>query len=135
MFVWKFHVCITICTNFLTSRDHYKLVAEMWWLEEDGGGGASRKKNWLRNSGKYAHLHSMSFITKKFREILLSCFRGVALKNCFSSISFILAKFLSSKRGITPRKKIKISCGYAHLHIMSFITTKKFVWAISEELR
>ena len=30
------------------------------------------------------------------------------------------------KKGVTPRKKngIKISCGYAHLHIMSFISTK-----------
>ena len=28
---------------------------------------------------QYAHLHSMSYITTKFHEILLSCFRGVAL--------------------------------------------------------
>ena len=36
-----------------------------------------------------------------------------------------MAKFLSSKRAsILEEKRIKISCGYAHLHIMSFITTK-----------
>ena len=44
----------------------------------------------------------MSFITTKFHEILLSSFSGVALTNCL-----IVVKFLSSKWGITPRKKIE----------------------------
>ena len=40
-------------------------------------------------------------------------------------VSFILAKFLSSKRALLPEKKwIKMSCGYAHLHITYFISTK-----------
>ena len=63
----------------------------------------------------------MFFISTKFHKILLSCFSGVVLKNCFEQY-LILVKFLSSKGGITPRKK-KFS-GYAHLHIKSFITTK-----------
>ena len=49
------------------------------------------------------------------------CFRGVALTNCFSSI--LISKV---QKGCNTEKKkwIKISCVYAHLHIMSFITTK-----------
>ena len=36
-----------------------------------------------------------------------------------------MVKFLSSKRGITPKQNwIRISCGYAQLHIKSFIITK-----------
>ena len=47
----------------------------------------------------------------------------------FWVVTFILVKFLSKKlfkKGVIPRKKnwIKMSCGYAHLHIMSFITTQ-----------
>ena len=39
--------------------------------------------------------------------------------------SLMLVKFLSSKRGVTPKQNwIRISCGYAHLHIKSFIITK-----------
>ena len=43
-----------------------------------------------------------------------------------SVVSFIFVKFRSSKMGIAPRtrNRIKMSHGYAHLHIMSFITTK-----------
>ena len=66
----------------------------------------------------------MSFIPKKFHEILLSRFSGVALTNCLSSI-FNFGQILSSKRGITPRKKWnQIPSGYAHLYIKSFITSK-----------
>ena len=65
----------------------------------------------------------MSFITTKFQVILLSDFRGVAPTRK-TVVSFILAKFLSSKRALLREKSgIKMSCGYAHLHIMSFITT------------
>ena len=39
----------------------------------------SEKKNWIKISCGYAHLHIMSFITTKFQKILLSSFRGVAL--------------------------------------------------------
>ena len=76
-------------------------------------------------SCKNAHLHIMSFITTQFHAILLSGFSSVVLTNCFSSI-FNFPQFSKFKKGVTPRKKngIKISCGYAHLHIMSFITTK-----------
>ena len=42
-----------------------------------------------------------------------------------SVVSVILIKFLSSRRAsFRPKKWIKISCGYAHLHDMFFITTK-----------
>ena len=80
---------------------------------------------WIRITCGFAHLHIKSFITTKFYKILLSGFRGVALTNCFSSI-FHFGQISKFKKGVTPRKKnwIKISCGYAHLHIMSFITTK-----------
>ena len=66
----------------------------------------------------------MSFTTTKFHEILLSVFRGVALTNCFSSI-FLFGEIFKFEKGNSEKKNwIKISCGYAHLHIMSFITTK-----------
>ena len=69
-------------------------------------------------------VHIKSFKTTKFHEILLSGFRGVALTNCFSSI-FHFGPISKFKKGVIPRKNgIKISCGYAHLHIMSFITTQ-----------
>ena len=42
----------------------------------------SEKKNGIKISCGYAHLHIMPFITTKFQEILLSGFRGVALTNC-----------------------------------------------------
>ena len=84
-----------------------------------------KKKNGIKISCGYAHLHIMSFINTKFQEILLSGFRGVALTNCFSSI-FHFRQISKLKKSVTPRNKkgIKISCGYVHLHIMSFITTK-----------
>ena len=67
----------------------------------------------------------MSFLTTKFQEILLSGFRGVTLTNCFSSI-FHFGQISKFRKGVTQRKKnwIKIFCGYAHLHIMTFLTTK-----------
>ena len=44
-------------------------------------------------------------ITTKFNEILLIGFRGVAVKNCFSSMCNFgqISKF---KKGVTPRKKM-----------------------------
>ena len=67
----------------------------------------------------------MFFITTKFQEILLSGFKGVTLTNYFSSI-FHFRQISKLKKGVTPRKKngIKISSRYAHVHNMSFITTK-----------
>ena len=51
-------------------------------------------------------------------------FCWVALTNCFSSI-FHFGQTSKLKKGVIPRKNwIKINCGYAHLHIMSFVTTK-----------
>ena len=65
----------------------------------------------------------MSFIITKFQEIMLSCFRGVALTNCFEKYLSFWPNF-KFKKGITLRKKLnQNSCKYAHLHIMSFITT------------
>ena len=83
------------------------------------------EKNWIKISSEDAYLHIMSFITTKFQEILLSGFRGVALTKCFSSI-FHFGQISKFKKGVILRKKnwIKISCGYAHLHIMTFITIK-----------
>ena len=89
--------------------------------------GTPRKKIELKISCGYAHLHIMSFITTKFHEILLSGFRGVALTNCFSII-FHFGQISKFKKGVTLRK---ISCGYAHLHIMSFITTKFYELLLS----
>ena len=57
----------------------------------------------------------MSFITTKFHEILLSGFREVALTRK-TVVSFILAKFLSSKRALTPRKKIESNM---HIYVTS----------------
>ena len=67
----------------------------------------------------------MSFITTKFHAILLGGFSGVVLTNCFSSI-FHFCQTSKFKKGHCSQKKnwIKMSCGYAHLNIMSFITTK-----------
>ena len=64
----------------------------------------------------------MSFITTKFQVILLSC------SNKKNSSIFHFGQISKFKKGVTPRKKggIKISCGYAHVHIMSFITTCTF---------
>ena len=74
----------------------------------------------------------MSYISTKFHEILLTGFRGIPLTNCFSRI-FNFGQISKFKRGIIPGNKnyIKISCGYAHVHSMSFITTSftKFLWA------
>ena len=51
----------------------------------------------IKSACKNAYLHIMSFITKKFHPILLSGFREVALTRK-TVVSFISAKFLSSKR-------------------------------------
>ena len=71
-----------------------------------------------------AYLHIMSFITTKFHEILLSSFREVVLTR---------QTVVSFKKGRNSQKKngIKISCVYAHLHIMSFITPKfqEILWS------
>ena len=56
------------------------------------------RKNWIKNSDKYAHLPIISFINTKFYEILFWGLREVALTNCFSSIHvFNLVKFLTLK--------------------------------------
>ena len=56
-----------------------------------------REQKGIKISCGYAYLNIMSFITTMFLEILLSGFRGVALTRK-TVVSFILAKFLSSKR-------------------------------------
>ena len=60
--------------------------------------------HYYKVSGNFVELFQMGCANKKISSIFH-----------FGQIS----KF---KKGVTPRKKI--SCGYAHLHIMSFITTK-----------
>ena len=82
-------------------------------------------RNGIKISCGYTHLHGMFFTTTKFQEILLSGFRGVGPTNCFSSISHFgqISKFKKGRNSV-KKNKIKISCGYAHLHIMSIITTK-----------
>ena len=76
-------------------------------------------------SCEYAYLHIMSFwiITTKYHAILLSGFRGGVLTNCFSSI-FQFRQISKFKKRVIQRKKNEISCKYAYLHTMSFITTK-----------
>ena len=64
----------------------------------------SQKKNWIRISCGYAHLHIKSFITTKFQEILLSGFRGDLLTTCFSSI-FYFGQISKFKKGVTPRER------------------------------
>ena len=46
----------------------------------------------------------MSLLITKFQESLLSCFRGVALTNCFCNI-FHFGQISKLKKGVTPRKK------------------------------
>ena len=66
----------------------------------------SERKNWIKITCGYAHLHIMSFITTTFQEILLRSFRGVALTNCFSSI-FHFCQISKFKKCVTPRKRIE----------------------------
>ena len=70
-------------------------------------------------------MHIYTLCPSKFHAILLRGFGGVVLTNCFSSI-FHFRQISKFKKGVNPRKKngIKISCEYAQVHIMSFITTK-----------
>ena len=94
--------------------------------------GELRKKIWIKISCGYAYLHGMSFTTTKFLENLLSGFRGVALTNCFSSIFNFGYIFKFKKGHFSPKKNhIGTSWGYAHLHIMSFITTKFYETLLS----
>ena len=88
-----------------------------------------REKNCIpvKNSDKYAHLHSISFITTTIQKILLRRFRGVAMTNCIrSTCIFNFGQSFRFKRYITPKKKIWITifCRYANLHSTYFITTK-----------
>ena len=67
----------------------------------------------------------MSFITKKFHEILLSGFKGVVLTNWFRSI-FHFGQISKFKKGVTPRILIetKFPVDMRIYTNMSFITTK-----------
>ena len=68
------------------------------------------------------HIYTiMFFITAMFQEILLSSFSGVVLTKCFSNI-FHFGQISNFKKGHNSEREKKISYGYAHLHIMSFIT-------------
>ena len=64
------------------------------------------KKNGIKISCGYAHLHIMSFINTKFQEILLSGFRGVALKTVLSILSiFHFGQISKFKKSVNIRKK------------------------------
>ena len=79
-----------------------------------------RKKNRIKISYWYAHLHIiMSFKTTKFQAILLRVLEELRWQT-ISVVSFILVKFLSSKRHYSEKKnESKFS-----VDIMFFITTK-----------
>ena len=66
-----------------------------------------------------------TFIMTTFHKNLLSSFSGVVLTNCFSSI-FNFSQISKFQKGHYSQKKnwSRIFCGYAHLQIKSFITTK-----------
>ena len=64
----------------------------------------------------------MSIITTKYHETLLRSFRGIALKNWFSSF-FHFGQISKFKGGGTPWKKLNQKLWQAHLHSVSFITT------------
>ena len=69
--------------------------------------------NWFHTTScEYAHAHSMSTLTIKLLEILLSGISGILRWQTVSVVYHILGKFQKFKRGIIPRKKdwIKISC-------------------------
>ena len=131
----KFHAILlsgfsgAVMTNCFSSIFHFRQISQF------KKGHCSQKKNWIKISCEYARVHILSFITTKFPEILLSIFRGVALTlcNCFSSI-FHFRQISKFKKGHCSQTKngIKISCGYAHLHIMSFITTEFQVILLSD---
>ena len=76
-------------------------------------------KIWSRLSCKFSHLHSMTFKTTKFHQILLRSFRGVMLTNSFSRIFFFNFGKISKvqKGGNSQEKKwIIISCEYSVLY-------------------
>ena len=103
-------------TNF--TKFYWAISVELWWRivlssiynygqifkfkkEHD-----SQKKNWIKISCGYAHLHNYKVSRNSVERFQWSC--GEEL---FSVVSLILVNILSSKRCITPRKKnwIKIS--------------------------
>ena len=67
----------------------------------------------------------MSFITIKFQEIMLSVSVELGWRTVLISI-FNFGQISKLKRGHYSQNinRIRISCGYAHLYDMSFITTK-----------
>ena len=106
----------------------------------------SQKKNWIKISCEYAHLHIMSWLTTKFQEIL---FQRSCADKYFWVVYFILAKFLF-KKGVTPREKIeskfpldnyamRISTGnfdsiFSHYVLHNYKSFTKFCRVVSEEL-
>ena len=101
-------------------------------------GHCSQKKNGIKMSCGYAHLHIMSFINTKFQEILLSAFRGVALTNCFTSI-FHFRQISKFKKSVIQRKTMK-SKFPVDIHIYTLCPSYLqsftiFCRAVSEELR
>ena len=99
--------------------------------------GVSLRKKIESKFRGYAHLHSMSFTTTKFQEILLRGFRGVALTNCFSSI-FHFGQISEFKKGVILRKKIESKFPVdMHIYTLSpslLHSFRKICWAVSEEL-
>ena len=82
--------------NWLTKLVSYKICIHFF----------SEKKNEIRISCEYSHVHSMHTLIIKLPEILLSGFRWDALTNCFSSM-FNFGQTFRFKWGIIPRNKIE----------------------------
>ena len=76
-------------------------------------------------------------LLQSFKKFCWVVSEELRLQTVLSSI-FHFGQISKFKKGVNSEKKnwIKISCGYAHLHIMSFITTKfhEIQWVVSEEL-
>ena len=156
----KFHEILLIGFRGVVLTKCFSSIFHFRQISKFKKGHCSQKKNWIRISYGYAHLHIMSFITTKFQEILFSGFRGVALTNCFSSI-FHFGQISKFKKGVIQRNKLnqkflwictsthyvlhyykvsgnsverfQRSCADKLFGVVSFIL--KFCWAVSEQLR
>ena len=77
----KFDEILLCCFNGVVRRAVLSSILILVKFLQKGELLPAKKLN--QNFLWYAYLHIMSFITKKFQEILLSDFRGVVLTNCF----------------------------------------------------
>ena len=92
---------------------------------------SSQKKIWIRISCGCAYLHIMSFINTKFQEILLSGFRGVALKTVLSRLSiFHFGQISKFKKSVNLRKKKNKNflwiCASTHYVLHNYKAVERF---------